>query len=152
MGVSPGEFLVVVALVGILGTLAMREATSALPLVKQTELLGLALRAKVHWAEAWANDGVLPDAAPLVDDKDGAYFFPTAGDSAGTANFVLGEKFGELEGEIVSVRPAFPAGGSRTAIVWVCGNAPAPRGFEVRGENRTTVPSSRLMAACRVRS
>jgi hypothetical protein len=152
MGVSPGEFLVVAAVAGILGALAMREAMTAFPRVKQTELLGLAIHAKVHWAETWANDGVLPDATPLVDDKDGTYVFPIDGDSAGTANFALGEKFGDLEGEIVSIRPAFPAGESRTAIVWVCGNAPAPRGFEVRGENRTSVPPSKLMAACRVRT
>ncbi len=152
MGASPGEFLVVAALVGILSALTVREALAVLPRVKQAEVLSLATHAKVHWAEVWATDGVRADAPPLVDDDEGVYFFPAEGDSEGTANFILGEKFGELGGEIISIRPAFPAGDSSSAIVWVCGNAPAPRGFTVRGENRTTVPTSMLMAACRVRT
>jgi hypothetical protein len=91
-------------------------------------------------------------AAPLLDDTDGKYFLPADGDAFGTANFTFSAEAGDLEGEILSIRPAFPAGDSPHAIVWVCGNAPAPRGFEVRGENRTTVPSSRLSSNCRMRT
>jgi hypothetical protein len=152
MGVSPGEFLVVAALLGVLGGLAIRESMAAMPRVKQVEALGLAVRAKVHWAEIWAGDGVRADAAPLRDDKDGKYFLAGEGDSDGTANFWLSEEFGDLAGETLSIRPALPAGESPHAIVWVCGNAPAPRGFEVRGENRTTVPTSKLAAVCRMRT
>ena len=152
MGTSPGEFLVVAALIGILGALAAREGQAVLPRVKQIEMLNLAARARVHWSEVWATDGVDADAAPLADDKAGTYFVPAYGDSDGTTNYVLGGKFGELQGEIISLRPAFTADESPTAIVWVCGNAPAPRGFTVRGENQTTVPTSMLVAACRVRT
>lgn len=152
MGASPGEFLIVAALVGILSALAVREALAALPRVKQTELLSLATHAKVRWAEVWATDGVRADVPPFVDDDEGLYLLPAEGDSEGTANFILGEKFGELEGAIISIRPAFPAGDSSSAIVWVCGNSSAPRGFTLHGENRTTVPTSMLMSACRVRT
>jgi hypothetical protein len=151
-GVSPGEFLVVAGLVGILGGLAIEGSMDVGPRVQQVEALGLATRAKVHWTETWANDGVRADAAPLRDDKDGKYFVPADGDAEGTANFRFSPEAGVLEGEILSIRPALPAGESAHAIVWVCGNAPAPRGFEIRGENRTTVPASQLSAVCRVRT
>jgi type II secretory pathway pseudopilin PulG len=150
MGVSPGEFLVVAALVGILCALAVRESMAAIPRVKQVEASGLVTRAKVHWAEVWANEGLRAHSAPLVDHHDGTYFYPGDGDSEGTANFILNGKFGDDEGGIISFRPAFSEGDSPYAIVWVCGNAPAPRGFELRGENLTTVPNSKLTAACRV--
>jgi hypothetical protein len=151
-GVSPGEFLVVAALVGIFSALAVRESLDALPRVMQVEAFGLATHAKVHWTELWANDGLRAEAPPLVDDKDGVYLLPGDGDSEGTANFIFNEKFDADAGEILSIRPAFPESGSATAIVWVCGNAPAPRGFAIRGENRTTVPTAKLIAACRVRT
>jgi hypothetical protein len=152
MGVSPGEFLVVVALVGALSALAVREFLAALPRVKQVEAFGLATRSRVHWVEVWANDGVRAASSPLVDDKDGTYLLPRDGDSEGTANFIFNEKFGADAGEILSVRPAFSDAEHPGAIVWVCGNASAPRGFAVRGENRTTVPTSKLIAACRTRT
>jgi hypothetical protein len=152
MGVSPGEFLVVAGLVGVFGGLAIRESIEVAPRVLQVEALGLATRAKVHWAESWATEGVRAGAAPLLDDKEGKYFLPAEGDAEGAAHFTFSEQAGDREGEILSIRPAFPAGESPRAIVWVCGNAPAPRGFEVRGENRTTVPASALSAACRMRT
>jgi type IV pilus assembly protein PilA len=152
MGISPGEFLVVAALVGTLSALAIRESLAALPRVKQVEAFGLVTRSRVHWVEVWANDGVGAAAPPLVDDKDGTYLLPGDGDSEGTANFIFNEKFGADEGKVLSIRPAFPDAEDPSAIVWVCGNAPAPRGFAVRGENRTTVPASMLIAACRVRT
>jgi len=118
----------------------------------QVEALGLATRAKVHWTEVWANDGMRSDATPLLDDTDGKYVFPVDGDSWGTANFVFGENSGQLRGDILSLRPAFSDGELAHTIVWVCGRAPAPRGFTVRGENETTIPASKLVAACRVRT
>jgi hypothetical protein len=152
MGVSPGEFLVVAGLVGVFGGMAIQEAIEVAPRTQQVEALGLATRAKVHWAETWATEGMRADAAPLLDDTNGKYFVPADGDAHGTANFTFTAEAGDLEGELLSIRPAFPAGESPHAVVWVCGNAPAPRGFTVRGGNRTTVPDSKLSVACRMRT
>jgi type IV pilus assembly protein PilA len=55
----------------------------------------------------------------------------------------------ELQGKILTVRPAGVEDARIVPITWLCGNTAAPAKMTAQGENRTTVPLKYLPARCR---
>lgn len=150
-GMSLGEFLLVCLLVGLMLTEAVRHMQAGIQRISQAEIFSLSTADKLHWIETWANDGFREaSATPAFQSfAEGEYATASAsGTGDGTASFVFTAQAGALEGEVVTIRPAFPAD-SRHAVVWVCGLASAPRGFVVSGENRTTLAPAQLLSTCR---
>jgi type IV pilus assembly protein PilA len=149
-GMSLGELLLVILLIGVILTEGMSGMQAAMRHIAQVEVFSLVAVDKVHWVETWANDGVQPAeaTAPFESSARGKYLSAFAADSGdGTANFILTAETG-LEGETLTFRPAFPEG-SQHIVTWVCGFAPVPRGFVARGENQTTLAPADLLASCR---
>lgn len=149
-GMSLGELLLVVLLVGVILTEAIGAMQAAMRHMAQVEVFSLVTAEKLHWVETWANDGVqAPEhTAAFASGAEGKYVSSFAADTGdGTANFILGAKTG-LEGETLTFRPAFPEG-STHVVTWVCGFAAVPRGFVARGTNQTTLAPRDLLASCR---
>jgi hypothetical protein len=150
-GFSPEEMLFVSALVGLFGAFAAHEAGAAISRVKQVEVLFMAVNPRVDWAEMIATEGWRGQVPPAGSGKNGKYVPGYETDATGAAVFEFRDNANRLAGGRVVLRPALPTEGPAHAIVWVCGNAPAPRGFTAHGENSTSVPNDDLLATCRSR-
>lgn len=150
-GMSLGELLLAFLLVGLMLTEAVRDMQAGIRRVSQTEIFSLVTADRLHWVETWANDGFrAADATPGFQSLAEGKFVTAMGSGTGdgTASFVFTAESGALEGEVVTIRPAFPAD-SRHSVVWVCGLARAPRGFVASGANRTTLTPDQLLSTCR---
>lgn len=149
-GNSLGELLLVCGLVGLMLTEALSGVQAAARHITQVEVFSLITADKVHWVEAWANDGVRPpESTPVFESfAEGKYVSSFAADTGdGTASFLLTAETG-LEGEMLTFRPAFPRD-SQHSVIWVCGRAAVPKGFVARGSNYTTLAPGDLLSTCR---
>lgn len=150
------ELVIVVAIIGILASLAISAYQTYTVRAQITEGMNMAAGAKVPIVDAYTQSGVAP--ASRVD----AGMTPNATDTAG--NYVSGVDitdgriditFGgplahqEIIGETVSVTPYITAG---QTVAWRCGNAPAPVGALLQGgagHQAPTLDNRYLPSACR---
>lgn len=131
------ELMIVVAIIGILASLAVSAYQTYTVRAQVAEALNFAASAKVPIVDAYTNDGRPPSGRQDVG------FSATATDSQGNyvsaMNIVNGRidiTFGNnahpaIFGETLSVTPYASAGG--IAISWRCGYAPALNGAPLTG-------------------
>ena len=152
-GFSIAENLVALLILGGLVGIFIANVAAVLPHVAQSEALTLSTHSRVEWAETWANDGVLaPADTPVYEDEiEGKYVFSGDPQNDGGVTFVMNERFPTYAGEAITLRPAFSDGDAPFSVAWVCGRAPPPNGFTIRGANYTTLARERLVAACRTK-
>jgi len=58
---------------------------------------------------------------------------------------------GQIQGKVLTLRPAVVEDAPVVPVTWVCGYAEAPQVMTVKGENRTDVPANFLPFICRAR-
>ncbi|HNP36536.1 MAG TPA: pilin [Woeseiaceae bacterium] len=126
------ELMIVVAIIGILASLAISAYQTFTVRAQIAEGLNMAAGAKVPIADAYTNDGIAPanraDAglSPLATDTRGNYVSQVE-----ITNGRLDITFGgpkanaDIVGKTLSVTPYETAGNT---IIWRCGGAPAPAG------------------------
>ena len=148
------EMVVVMAIIAILALMLVPTYQDKLIRDQITEALPLADLAKKRveavWsgAQAFPRDNKaagLPPADKIVNNyiketavRDGAIHI-TFGNSANA----------QIEGKILSLRPAIVVDAPVVPIAWVCGNARGPDKMTVKGENRTNIPVAYLPVKCR---
>lgn len=141
------ELLIVAAIIGFLAAIAedpsdwnlaagttVRNAAVKLELLKPQ--IAEFYRSRNRWPQKHADLG-LPEEGYMVTSHN--YTFALQGDGG----VLLKTRWGNA-----SFRPALDAKGE---IAWLCAHEPAPEGFRVVGENRTTLPVSHLPGECRAR-
>ncbi len=149
--------MIVVAIIGILSSLAISAYQTYTIRAQISEGLNMAAGAKVPITDAYTNDGTAPaDRAaagltPDPTDTRGNYVSQVAINN-GRVDITFGGPLAhaQIVGETVSLTPYETAGNT---IVWRCGNAAAPAGGNLlaRGANHAnaTVEPRYLPTVCR---
>ena len=148
------ELMVVVAVVGVLATLALPVIQGKLVRDQIVEAMKLTEIAKAPIALAWATGHAmpanntaagLPPAERIVGNlvgsvrvEDGAIQV-TFGNRASAA----------IRGKTLSLRPAVVEDAPVVPVAWVCGNAPVPVPMTVHGVDRTDIANAMLPLNCR---
>jgi type IV pilus assembly protein PilA len=131
------ELMIVVAIIGILASLAVSAYQTYTVRAQISEGLSFAAGAKVPIVDAYTNGGVAPanraaaGMTPLATDTRGNYVASTE-ITDGRIDITFGGPLAhqDIIGETLSVTPYETAGNT---VIWRCGNAPAPAGNLLAG-------------------
>lgn len=151
------ELMIVVAIIGILASLAVSAYQTYTVRAQISEGLEMASGAKVPIVDAYTNDGTAPlDRAaagmtPNATDTSGAYVSAVAVVSGRVDITFSGPRaHQEIIGQTLSVTPYVTAGNT---VIWRCGYSGAPAGGALLngGANHLapTVESRYLPSTCR---
>jgi type IV pilus assembly protein PilA len=118
------------------------------------EALPLADVAKVPIAKAWTTGQALPEDNASADlpaaDKIVNYVVSSVTVRSGALDITFGNRANaNLNGKILTLRPAVVEDAPIVPITWVCGYAAAPATMTVKGTNNTNVASRYLPLKCR---
>jgi type IV pilus assembly protein PilA len=147
------ELMIVIAIMGILTTIALPTYHDRVIRAQVGEALAFADFAKEAIAEQYKRtrriartnaEAGLPESDKIIGSyvtglevKDGAI------------NVTLGNRINKFaSGKVVSVRAAAPPAPA-VPLSWACGNAAMPAGLTVSGANATTLPPTYLPVDCR---
>lgn len=151
------ELMIVVAIIGILASLAVSAYQTYTVRAQIAEGLNMAAGAKVPVADAYLQDGVAPanrvaaGMSPNPTDTAGGYVSAVDIED-GRIEIVFGgpQAHAAIAGQRLYVTPY--ESGSRSSIAWRCGNAPAPPGGLLNGGTNhanPTVDPRYLPSVCR---
>jgi type IV pilus assembly protein PilA len=136
------ELMIVVAIIGILASLAISAYQTYAVRAQVSEGINFASGAKVPVVDAFNNTGAPPvdrEAAglsPAATDTQGSYVSQVSID-LGRIDVTFGNSaHQDIAGETLSLTPYITVG---SAVNWRCGNAPAPAGQLLTGGGETTV-------------
>ena len=151
------ELMIVIAIIGILASLAISAYQTFTVRAQIAEGLNMASGSKVPIADAYTNDGVAPaDRAaagmtPTATDTQGAYVSGVEV-SNGRVDVTFGgpRAHADIVGQTLSLTPYETPGNT---IIWRCGAAPAPVGAVLLNGGdphlAPTVNSRYLPSTCR---
>ncbi len=150
------ELMIVIAIIGILASLAVSAYQTYTVRAQISEGLNFAAGAKVPIVDAYTNGGVAPanraasGMSPLATDSRGSYVSSVA-IVDGRIDVTFGGPLAhqDIVGQTVSLTPYETAGNT---VVWRCGNAPVPGGVPLNGGAPHVAPTldiRYLPAGCR---
>jgi type IV pilus assembly protein PilA len=148
------ELMIVIAIIGILATMAVPSFQDRVIRAQVSEGLALADFAKQAVAAQYARTRSLPrDNAeaglPPPDSIVGNYVTAIAV-RAGAVHISFGNQSNRnLAGKLLTLRPATVEAYPQVPIAWVCGSAAVPGKMKASGENATNLPIPHLPLDCR---
>jgi len=153
-GVSLGETLLVALLIGVMLALTLGNVLNIFVKTAATEALSLSAPIKLYWAERWANDGpqetsALPADTPGLRGTSKYFALADVEQADGAVTFAFNDQFSFMDGRQITMRAASGPGEYPATLVWICGRAPVPHGFTVRGVDRTDTDTAQLPSPCR---
>ncbi len=148
------ELMVVIAIMGVLATLAIPSYQDRVIRAQVAEGQQLAEFAKQAVAEHYAKTRNLPtnnQAAGLPPgDRIVGNYVTSLVVKAGAIHIQFGNLSNRnLTGKTLTLRPAVVADYPQVPIAWVCGTAAVPAKMKAQGENATDLPSHHLPLDCR---
>jgi len=149
------ELMVVVAIIGILATMATPIYRDRVIRKQVDEGLELAKFASQKIEEFYRRTGQVPgdnDTAGLPESRKIIGNYVTGIEVVGGAiNIVFGNRVHkDIRGRILTLRPAVVPDEPEVPIAWVCGYARQVAGMEVRGFDQTNFLQQELPLDCRV--
>ncbi len=148
------ELMIVVAIIGILASIAMPAYQDYTMRAQISEALTLVGEVKADIREYYKYNGSFPKdntaaGVPAPKHLIGNYVKQvTVRD--GAVHVELGNRANsQLYGKTISIRPLVVKGSPESPISWGCGHAAPPKGMRAMGENRTDVADRILPAPCR---
>ncbi|MBA3695936.1 MAG: pilin [Methylotenera sp.] len=154
LGFSVIEMMVVVAIIAILAMIAIPSSMHRIVREQVLAAIPLADIAKEPINYAWTSLKTLPvdnlQANLPVPEKVVSNFISSLEVQNGAIHMIFGNKaHPQLQGKILSIRPAVIEESQRVPITWVCGNAKAPKNMIIKGINRTNVSIDYLPSICK---
>lgn len=148
------ELMIVVAIIGILASVAIPAYQTYTIRAQVTEAFSLASELKGSIQDYRKERGVLPadNAAAGVPEPDKLIgnYVTRVEISHGAIHVTFGNFVNKLlEGQIVTLQPIIVKGSPASPMSWRCGYRGVPNGMETVGENRTTMAPQFLPASCR---
>lgn len=153
-GFSAIEMMVVVAIIGILAMIAIPSGIERIIREQITAALPLAEVAKEPAGAQWKALKTLPvdnkEAGLPTPDKVVSNLINSLEVNKGVIHMIFGNKANpQLQGKILSIRPAVIEESQAVPIAWVCGNAKPPVNMVLFGDNRTNIDAKFLPFACK---
>jgi len=147
------ELMVVVAILGIMATLALPSYQDRVIKAQINEGVVLADFAKQGVSAYYARYQKLPDsnaaaALPPADKILGSYVAAIEVDRGSITITFGGRSNSHLLGKKLSLRPALVEGYPAVPLAWVCGRAESPAKMKVMGANLTDLPQAYLPLEC----
>jgi type IV pilus assembly protein PilA len=148
------ELMIVVAIIGILASIAIPAYQSYTVRAQATEAFSLASELKGAIQEYRKERGAMPadNAAagvPAADKLIGNYVTRVEV-SQGAINVTFGNFVNKaIAGQLVTLQPIVVTGSPASPMSWRCGYHGVPQGMEAVGTNRTNVDPKYLPASCR---
>ena len=148
------ELMIVIAIMGILATMAMPTFQDRVIRTQVTEALNLADFAKQGVAAFYGKAKRMPrdnaEAGLPPGDRIMGNYVTDVSVKEGAIVVTMGNRVNaHIEGKKLALRPAVVEGHPTVPIAWICGNAPAPGKMKVLGANDTTLPGPHLPIDCR---
>lgn len=149
------ELMVVVAIIGILASVALPSYSAYTTRAKLAESIALMQELQPAIKDYYKDRLIFPKdnkqaGLPKPEFIIGNYVKSIA-ISDGAIHALLGNKIPEpLKGKTISLRPIAVSGSPSSPISWVCGKAAAPEGMQAIGEDRTDVADEYLPSPCRL--
>lgn len=154
LGFTLIELMVVIAIIGIMATMAMPSYQDRIIRTQVTEGQNLAEFARQAVGTHYARTKSLPanNAAaglPPADQIMGNYVTQLMLEQ-GALHIRYGNLANRnLAGKTLTLRPAVVEGYPQVPIAWICGQAAAPEKMKVHGSNATDLPGHFLPIECR---
>ena len=150
------ELMVVVAIIGILASIALPRYQHYIHRSEIVEALGMAVTIRENVTEHYVEhlsfpkdnaEAGVPQAEFLIGNR-----ITGVEVVKGAIHVSLGNKASQpLKGKTLTFRPAVVSGSPTSPIAWLCGyDTPVP-GMEAVGDNKTDLPNEVLPSACRKR-
>ena len=149
------ELMIVIAIVGILSTLALPSYMDRIIRAQVSEGLALSEFARQSVQAHYSRSKGMPKDNAVAGLPPSASIMGTYVTDVQVADGTVTITFGNrtnrfLSGKKLSLRPAVVEGHPVVPISWVCGNAAAPGKMKVLGQNRTDMPDTYLPIDCRI--
>lgn len=148
------ELMIVVAIIGILASIALPAYQDYIIRAQIVEGLNLSNVAKTKITEFYEYHGSFPKNNEEAGLPDAKYLIGNYVSSVsiheGAINITLGNKVNDfVSGEVISIRPQYVKESPVTPIAWLCGHSAIVSGMTAVGENKTSLSHSFLPGACR---
>lgn len=149
------ELMVVVAIIGILASVAMPSYQTYITRAQVVESLVIVGELKTTVAEYYKQTGRFPEDNQQAGLPESQFLLGNyvAGIqlSNGAFHITLGNKVNQqLMGKTLTIRPIVVTGSPASPFSWVCGTASIPKGMEAVGENKTSLEAALLPSECRI--
>lgn len=148
------ELLIVMAIIGILSTLALPSYQDRVIRTQVAEAMSVAAVAQDAVAEYYKKRKKMPvdnKAAGLPEpDKFVGNYIHSLKVRDGAVDIEIGSRANRhVEGMVLTLRPAIVKGAPVVPIAWVCGSASVPEGMTAEAENLSTLMPRHTPVPCR---